>query len=167
MITQAELQKILHYNPETGIFTWKTPRMFNKVAGTITSKGYTQIKIKRKCYIASRLAILYMDGAFPEDQVDHDNRIRNDDRYCNLICCNQSYNMQNIGTAKNNSTGIKGVGRCNTTNKYTAKIVVNRKFKGLGYYDKKIDAVKARVAGERKYNRPINSPAYEYLTNNI
>ena len=165
-LTQAKLKEILHYDPETGIFTWKTKRMFGKVAGTITHKGYTQIKINKKCYCAGRLAILYMEGNFPKDQVDHNNRIRNDDRYSNLTCCNQSFNMQNTRTAKNNLTGIKRVGRCNTRNKYTAKIVIDRKFKGLGQFDNLIDAVKARVDGECKYNRPSDSPAYRYLINN-
>lgn len=165
-LTQTKLKEILHYDPETGIFTWKTKRMLNRVAGTMTHKGYTQIKINKKCYRAGRLAILYMEGDFPKDQVDHYNGIRDDDRYSNLVCCNQSYNMQKVGTAKNNSTGIKGVGRCNTRNKYTAKIVVNKKFKGLGQFDNLIDAVKARVAGERAYGRPINSPAYQYLISN-
>jgi hypothetical protein len=162
MLTQTELKKVLCYDPETGIFT----RIKNgKIAGTLTWKGYTQIKVFGKCYRAGRLAILYMEGSFPTNQVDHHNGIRNDDRYINLVCCDQQYNMQKIKTAKNNTTGIKGVGRCNTTNKYTAKIVVNKKFKGLGYYENKIDAVKARFKGERKYNRPLYSPAYNYLLN--
>ena len=166
MITQKELQQFLDYNLTAGVFIWKGGRRMGKVAGTQTHKGYTQIKIKGKCYRAGRLAILYVDGAFPEDQVDHRNRIRNDDRYDNLICCSQSYNMQNVGVPKNNTTGIRGVGWCNTRNMFTAKIVVNNKFKGLGYFDNKIDAIKARLKGEQKYNRPSNSSAYKYLKNN-
>ncbi len=162
MLTQLELKKILDYDPVTGIFSRKKNK---KIAGTLTWKGYTQIKVLGKCYRAGRLAVLYIEGAFPKNQVDHCNGIRNDDRYTNLVCCDQSYNMQKIRTAKNNTTGIKGVGRCNTKNKYTAKIVVNKKFKCLGYYDTKVEAVKARFKGEREYHRPLDSPAYNYLLN--
>jgi len=48
MITQQELKELLHYNPETGIFTWKvsTARRVSSgdVAGTKRKDGYIQIK---------------------------------------------------------------------------------------------------------------------------
>lgn len=168
MITQAELKKVLHYHPKTGLFTWKVHRISNRVgsvAGTHTYKGYTQIKIKGRCYRAGRLAILYMEGEFPEGQVDHLNRVRDDDRYCNLRKCSQSTNMRNIDTARNNTSGVKGVGWCNTHNKWVAKIIVGNKFKWLGYYIHKVDAVCARYAAEQCLELDYFSPARQYLIN--
>jgi len=164
-MNQVELKKLLCYNPNTGLFTWRVSRAqikIGSVAGTITHKGYTQIKIKGKCYRAGRLAILYMEGEFPNGQVDHDNRIRNDDRYCNLVKCFQSYNERNQATPKNNTTsGIKGVGR--NHGKWLARITVCGKFRHLGLYVNKINAVCARYAAEQCLAWGGYSPAKHYL----
>ena len=75
MITQSELKNILHYNQDTGVFTWIKNSI---VAGTVEKKGYIAIKINRKSYKAHRLAWLYIYGNFPKEQIDHLNGIKND-----------------------------------------------------------------------------------------
>lgn len=53
-------------------------------------KGSTQIKIRR-CH----LIWWKHHGYWPVDTIDHDNRIRSDDRAVNLIARSQRYNMAN------------------------------------------------------------------------
>ena len=53
--------------------------------------------------------------------------------------------------AKNNSSGVTGVGWNKEQQKWTAKIGVNRKRIFLGYYANFDDAVKARKEAEEKY----------------
>jgi hypothetical protein len=48
------------------------------------SLGYVQIKISGKLYHAHRLAWLYVYGYMPEKEIDHINRIRDDNRIANL-----------------------------------------------------------------------------------
>lgn len=97
MLTQEELKQKLIYDPETGIFTWiPRPRSFrrNYVAGGQMLNGYITIGVG-KPYLAHRLAFLYMTGQFPTNQVDHINRIRNDNRWCNLRDATSSENSFN------------------------------------------------------------------------
>ncbi len=59
MIDAHELKSMIHYNSDTGDFTWKSFRggtaCANSVAGSIDTKGYRQIKIYGRLYLAHRL----------------------------------------------------------------------------------------------------------------
>lgn len=92
------IKDYLVYNPETGVFTWK-PRPKSKrstpVAGGETTNGYITIGFKYKHYLAHRLAFYFMTGAFPSGMVDHINRDRTDNRWCNLRVVDASGNNQN------------------------------------------------------------------------
>ena len=64
---QQRLKQRLHYNPDTGIFTWRAPekRGHNPegwIAGSHCGKGYLVIGVDKKVYKAHRLAWLYMTG---------------------------------------------------------------------------------------------------------
>lgn len=53
-------------------------------AGTKHRKGYIYIKIGQRKYAAHRLAFMYMEGTWPEHEVDHINRVKDDNRWENL-----------------------------------------------------------------------------------
>jgi hypothetical protein len=63
VITQKQLKEMLHYAPETGIFTWLEGRRKGKPAGSKNERGYLKIWISvkgiRKLYYAHRLAWFY------------------------------------------------------------------------------------------------------------
>jgi len=87
-ITYDEVHKLFNYDPEIGIFTNKIPRGSSAkkgaFAGSLNGDGYLNIQVNGKSYKASRLAWLYVFGYFPENQIDHINRIRTDNRIENL-----------------------------------------------------------------------------------
>lgn len=100
LLTQSRLKDYLHYDPETGVWTWLNPLPHSKmkrgdVAGRLTSQGRRQIRIAGGFYYASRLAWLYMTGEHPVDQVDHMNGTKDDDRWVNLREATQSENSFN------------------------------------------------------------------------
>jgi hypothetical protein len=168
-LTQSELKELLNYNPMSGLFMWinsGSGRKSNSYAGFKTSNGYRCIKINGKQYRTSRLAFLWMKGYFPEYDVDHKNRIRNDDKWENLRHATQSCNARNRSIHKNNKSGVTGVSWNKQRKSWGSYIRANNKRKYLGNYKNKEDAVQARWNAEVKYGYPncnTISSAYIYL----
>ena len=154
-LTLARLKELLHYDPETGIFTNRITRgpraVKGTVAGSINSDGYCQIKIDRKIHLAHRLAVFYMTGEWPPAGIDHINGVNDDNRISKLRPATQAINLKNQKLPKNTTTGVCGVSFNKQHKKYQAHICVNGKNKLLGYYDTLEEATKARKAAEEKY----------------
>lgn len=167
VLTQHRLKELLHYEYETGVFSWiatKKNAKAGKAAGTIMKDGYVRIKVDGTGYLAHRLVWLYVEGYFPENKLDHINRDRKDNRRENLREASHQCNMRNRGLFKNNKTGITGV--VFRGNKYTALIRLSGKANNLGKYNNVLDAAKARWKAEFKYGYPncnTTSSAYEYI----
>ena len=154
-LTQERLKELLHYNPDTGIFTWlelacrKMPA--GSIAGCKNCHGYVQIKVIGRQYPAHRLAWFYVYGEFPEDQLDHINHDGIDNRIGNLRLATDLMNKKNFPKAKNNSSGFTGVHWNKAERKWRAQIMIHKKNIHLGTFDRKGDAIKARKAANIKY----------------
>ena len=140
MITQERLKELLHYNPETGVFTrnWTMGRKarVGSIAGSVRKDGYRQIQINKIKYLSHRLAWLYMTGSWPKEDIDHINRVKDDNRWENLREASPSQNQANRKININNSSGLKGVQyrKDNTKNPWQASIECNGKSIYLGYF---------------------------------
>lgn len=164
-ILSAEyVRTILDYEPLTGLFTWrqKTAKCINigAVAGGIEKNGYRRIRINGRRYLAHRLAWLYMHGDWPSDQIDHINRVQDDNRSANLRLANQALNNQNRGMSSNNSSGIKGVYWYSRRQVWKATIGFGGKKKHLGYFttiDAAEHAYKAAVAIHHRETHSISA----------
>lgn len=132
MISQEELKQLICYDPDTGFFIWKKT---NKRAGYTRSDGYVAISVKSKIYRAHRLVWLYVYGKFPDDVIDHINRIRNDNRLCNLRECTNQQNQWNRSIHTNNKSGYPGVHWHKKNKKFNARIRINNKRIHLGSFD--------------------------------
>lgn len=135
-ISQGRLREILHYDPDTGVFTWRDARhsrvRSGQVAGTLHGAGYRLIGIDGRKYRAARLAWLYVYGVWPTYFIDHRNGVRDDDRIANLREATASENQQNA-VPRANKTGVIGVS--SHGGRYRARITLGRKKKHLGYFD--------------------------------
>lgn len=156
MLTAVRLRELLHYDPVTGIFTWKvrvSQRMrAGSKAGTLSTKGYIVIGIAGKFYRAHRLAWLYMTGEWPEHEVDHRIGVRDDNRWSELREATQAQNMQNRPALNSSSTGVKGVVWRDRQKKYQARLTVSGKRISLGYFHALEDASAAYAAAAREHH---------------
>lgn len=99
MLTGTQLERLLFYDPETGVWTWThhhsvSPRHRGQVAGHVRADGYRRIRIGGVPYYTGRLAFLWMKGYWPEE-VDHADRDPSNDKWSNLREANSSLNKFN------------------------------------------------------------------------
>lgn len=146
MITQKELKERLDYAPQTGIFTYKSTRgraRAGREAGCIRKDTYNYrcIEINNKCYQAHRLAWLYVYGNFPDNEIDHINRIPLDNRIINLRDVKRGVNNRNSSRSNNPFHGVYPRGK-----KWTVCFGVNNNLKHYGTYSTKEEA---RIAAQQ------------------
>lgn len=150
MITPEQLKRQLSYDPETGVFHWAVNK-YRVRAGDVAGRpvfGYICIKVNQKSYPAHRLAWLYMTGAWPENQIDHRDRDRTNNRWSNLRAATNKQNHENLPMVKTNTSGVRGVRWDKDRNRWFAYITHNQKMKNLGRYETKEEAIKARLKAE-------------------
>lgn len=162
ILSQELLRALLHYNPNTGIFTWlaRPPwRTSTSQAGTVGRCGGIRIMVNYKLYGAHRLAWLYITGDWPKDQIDHINHIRTDNRFINLREATGSQNQRNRSLGKNNTSGVFGVHWRKDLQKWQARIQKNNKQISLGAFVNKSDAIICRKKAEIEHNYHPNHGA--------
>lgn len=161
-LTQKELKRRFHYDPDTGAFTRLVtvcPRgKAGDTVGTL-NYGYLFTKINYRRYRLHRLAFLYMNGAFPPDQTDHINHIRTDNRWGNLRHATNQDNGKNQKMHSTNTSGHVGIHWFKPTKKWQSRIYVNKKHIHLGYFIDINDAIAIRKEAEIKYNFHLNHGA--------
>ena len=169
-LTQGELKERLNYDSLTGLFTWKSLLRCSKakIGGVAGYKqhGYVIIKLNKISYKAHRLAWLYVHGYFPENQIDHKDRIRHHNWVDNLREASSSCQVINSEIRNDNTSGIRGVGWHKGQNKWMSKITVNNKTKHLGYYKNFDEAVCIRLAAEQCLSWEgcdSCSPSFQYV----
>jgi hypothetical protein len=132
-ISHDELKRLLSYDPEAGIFKWLVRRGPAAPAGSRAGKphhtGYRHITVARVVVAEHRLAWFYAHGKWPECEIDHVNRIKDDNRLANLREATRSLNQANSGQRSDNKAGHRGVSWHNGNGRWIASI---------GYQGKKI-----------------------------
>ena len=105
--------------------------------------GYIQIQIGIKMYQAHRLIMMAFVGD-SDQEVDHINRIKTDNRVENLRYCTRSENNLNRDYVDN------AKGYCWYRNKWQSQIRIDGKLKHLGSFDNEEDARQAYVNARDK-----------------
>jgi hypothetical protein len=155
------LRHVFDYDPFTGVFTWRNPywkRLKGRPAGRIVG-GYVKIKYQDVEYSAGPLAWFYMAGYWPEDDVDHENRIRSDNRFSNLREATSSQNLVNR-VPENNTSGYRGVVWVDRLDKWKATLKMGSKIYNLGYFDDP-------VAAAHRYDRAAKEHQGEFAVFNF
>lgn len=143
------IKSLLWYDPNTGLFRWKTTSKSRKlpwtIAGSINRQGYVFIGIGEKQYAAHRLAYKYMTGHDTHLEIDHINMIKNDNRWSNLRIATRSENQWNSKKLNTNTSGFTGVSWHKYSNRWRSIVHINNKQKHLGYFFEKNEAIDAVV----------------------
>lgn len=150
-----KLREMFRYDARTGSLTWRVSNS-NRVrvgdeAGTLRPDGYVAVNIDGVPRLAHRIVWCMVYGSIPADAlIDHDNRVRHDNRLDNLFLVTYTGNAKNSRKRKRTAlpTGVDWYAR---TGKWRAHIGVNKRQVHLGYFSDLDDAVTARHAAEEEY----------------
>lgn len=158
-LTQDRLKSVLHYDQETGLFTWTTDMKTGRGNGRVHIKAgsragtpdrrYIRIGVDGTRYWAHRLAFLWMTGSFPKIIIDHIDGDPSNNKWTNLRDVNHTVNQQNRrGPSSKNSHGFFGV----TANhkRFMAQILVEKKYVYLGTHDTPSQASAAYLKAKRE-----------------
>ena len=156
-LTAERLREILHYDPDTGVFTWLNNnagrgRVIKAGEPAGTSGGHKYVRIGFFGYrnYAHRLAWLYVYGEFPKHNIDHVNGNGLDNRIANLRNATQGENTQNASIRSDNKSGFTGVHFHAKTGKWVSSIRANKCSHYIGIYPTKELAYEAYLAEKEK-----------------
>lgn len=167
MITQILVTNAFNYN--NGALTWKNPKArsvkIGAPAGHKMNHGYLITGFNGEQYLNHRLIWLMFYGYLPENDIDHINGNKADNRIENLREVSRICNCRNSGNSKRNKSGVKGVCWDPKSRKWRAQMRVAGKGIYLGLYHDFDEAVLARLTAEiclNWSNCNSSSPAYLY-----
>jgi hypothetical protein len=137
------VQRCLHYEPDTGVLTWKPGNKKSGRAGNVSEKGYRQVMFDGFKYQASHVAWAHFYGRIPV-LLDHINGVRDDNRISNLR--EASYSQNNCNRIiRPSATGFRGVRR-ERTGRFAARAYLCGREYFAGVFD---DPISAALAYDR------------------
>ena len=152
-----ELRLDFKYNLDTGVFIRVRKQHNGRYLPTYTeggiAEGYRVIRYAGTMQKVHRLLFMYMIGAIPSEAVvDHVNRDKLDNRWCNLRLVTKDFNVKNSSLYSNNSSGAMGVSWHKKQQKWNARIMIKGVSVHLGSFDSKDEAILAREAALQKHS---------------
>lgn len=144
----AELKEAFKYEPETGQLYRISKNGTLRLCASACNQGYVRVKYKRAYYKASRIIWCLVTEQDPGAlTIDHINRKRNDNRWCNLRLADHSLQKHNRGVLKTSTTRLKGafVNRRGYGKPFRSAIMRDGIRISLGTFDTAIAAHKAYI----------------------
>lgn len=165
-VTYERASELLAYNPETGWLTWKVQKSSRAAigsrAGSVSKADrYRRIQIDGENILEHIVIWLMVYGELPSHEVDHENRVRDDNRKMNLREASISQNRANAKMRSDNTTGQRGVVYHKQTGRFNARIEIDGMRKSLGLYETAKEAGDvARLARLNAFGR--YAPSYDH-----
>ncbi|MBT0780540.1 HNH endonuclease [Paracoccus sp. pheM1] len=164
-IAPAILRQLLRYDAQTGKLFWRqrgsewfkqSPRRSrqhacanwnSRYAGSeaftaMGDDGYLRGRVLGTAYLAHRVIWALETGEWPQEQIDHSNGDRADNRRENLREATPSENTRNRSVQSNSKSGVKGVSWEKRRGKWRSTIKLHGKQTHLGQFDT-IEAARA------------------------
>jgi len=168
----SDLRKMLDYDPDSGLFVWRTrgadtfsagargvehtARIWNAAfAGrpAMTAhdgRGYLRGKLAGRNHKAHRVAWAMHYGEWPDGEIDHINHDKTDNRIANLRVVSRQENAKNKPRQSNNTSGAVGVSFVAQSGKWQALVKIGSRNKYLGLFATFEEALAARKSAERE-----------------
>lgn len=139
---------VLYWGESVGNTRKRSSVYLNKPAGTLSLRGYIQIRMGRDKFMAHRVIWAIRHGRWPKSGIDHINGNTTDNSADNLREVNQYVNSKNASKYPRKEDWIAtGVARRGTG--FIARAQVNKKLKYIGKFRCHTSAMFARILFDR------------------
>jgi len=172
-LTAEQARALLRYEPDTGRLFWRERardtchsenswlRWNTLYSGaeaftSIDGNGYKHGRVLGSKHKAHRIIWLMQTGRFPEEQIDHINGVRADNRLENLRAVTNAENQKNKSLQRDNSSGSNGVSWSKTRNRWMAYININGRMKNLGRFKTIEEAIQARSEASKLHGYSLS-----------
>jgi len=169
-ITQEEVKSLFDYREDGFLIRKKDAQMglikIGAVVGCIGNCGYYRTYIKGKNVLVHQLVWLWHYGYIPENEIDHIDRNRANNRIENLREVSRTCNARNLTTPSNNTSGVKGLSWYKRQNIWEAHISKKGIKIHIGRSEDYVEAVAMRLAAEQFLDWPScdsSSSAFLYM----
>ena len=104
------------------------------IAGSVNARGHVNVCVDGSMWAAHQVVFVWHHGWLPVE-IDHENRVKTDNRIENLRPATSTQNKGNIGLLRSNSSGFRGVSLNRRSMKWHAQIKLMGKQTYLGRCD--------------------------------
>lgn len=161
-VSIGRLHQLLRYDPVTGLLHWKVRRNQTAVVGAVAGhkancrgKLYYRVRIDSHLIMGHWVVWAMVHGAWPEDQIDHQDGDGLNNRPGNIKVASQAINNKNASIRKDNKTGVCGVVLTKSGN-YVAHIRHEGKMNHLGTFKSLEQAAEVRREAETLFGFHAN-----------
>lgn len=149
------LKELLSYDEASGQLAWLVPRGVNVKAGDVAGtdhQGYVRVKVDGRLLLAHRIAWALSYGCWPDEEIDHIDGVKSNNRITNLRLVSREANMQNqrVAPASNRSCGLIGATWLKRIGRWGSQICVAGRKRHLGVFDTAEAAHAAYVEAKRQ-----------------
>ena len=147
------LRSLFTYEPDTGLLRWKVDRAQMRAGDIAGHQGnkdnrYVRVSVDDIVYRGHLIIWKMVTGEDPSGPIDHENTIKNDNRWVNIRLATKSLNQANIGLLKTNTSGVKGVHWYKAYQCWSSMFIKDGECYFVGYFD---DLEEAKAAYQKRY----------------
>jgi hypothetical protein len=145
--TLPELYAKVWYDSQTGLFHTRVKTTRSNAGDVITKlrpDGYCRVSVFGERLLAHHLAWFYVNGVWPETDIDHVDGNPSNNVFLNLRMIERNENLQNIRKVRKNSiTGVNNVSWNSARKKFVVQLSHMGENKFGGHFDTIDDAIGA------------------------
>ena len=143
-------RSIEEFTSKRACSVWNARYADTLAINTLSPDGYLVGRLYDRPMRAHRVAWAIYYGSWPEDQIDHINGIRVDNRISNLRSATRAQNQYNKAKKANSTNSLKGVRWHKRDKRWVARIGHGGKSTHLGTYESELEAYLAYCAAAKR-----------------
>lgn len=142
---------VLIWGESVGTTRRRSTAYLNKPAGTVSPRGYIQVRMGKDKFMAHRIIWAMHHNSWPSGVIDHINGDKLDNRLCNLRDTDQLHNCKNASKYNRGQNLPTGV-HLDKSGRYRAQIQIDGKKMYLGAFGNSKSAHYAYLSEKANHN---------------